>query len=358
MLGMSLLMGGLQAAGSLLGGFGREKAAKKAKEEELAAKREYNAEKIRLARQTHKRAQAAAKVPLKQTTVVSGAGRLGDLVRDAEANGFNPLTVLRSGGQAYYAQTMTQNVTTGHNAMTAAMAGSDIQSATIPVFSSTQVPDKMEAIGGAIQSGASAFQDGYQQYAQQNHQTAMLNAQLAGAQRPGASRASRFLYTPTASGASGGISTGGNAVLSSNPAGSNWWDILVGGVAENLFLKTPKGFDAMDTDQNRMCAFGYCLEGDPNTSTAATVSDLAGEPAEWIWTPVWLTAAINHTWNKTLPGFSKDPQGWAAAQVKSAADYIWDLSKNASDSWNFQQLQELNTRDPYSGQAPRSGFGW
>lgn len=205
MLG-SLISGGL----SLLSGlFGRSSAQKRAAQE-AAAIRQLNeqatANAAAMNDYVRKKAAAAAKVPIVTKSV--GKGNLAALVADAEAHGFNPLTVLRSGGQQFYAE--NTSTTTGSTAMEAALAGTQLPalSAVIP---QTQVPGIGEVIGNALSSFGSQWLSERTAAQNQANQMELINAQLKGAQTPGSYKGPRSFSVPsmTSSGGSGYVPGGG-----------------------------------------------------------------------------------------------------------------------------------------------------
>lgn len=194
------LIGAAVSGGSsfLSGLFGRSGAKKRAAEEvrriEQANRANRDAAK-EMNRQVRARADKAAKVPI--VTKQVGQGNLAAMVTDAVKNGFNPLTVLRSGGQAYYAGSTT--TVTGSTAMDAALAGQHI--ATLqPLISQTQVPSTGEVFGNALQAMAGSFTSMMSTNQAQQFQMDLLGMQIAGANANSLfnHNLSRSFATPTA----------------------------------------------------------------------------------------------------------------------------------------------------------------
>lgn len=159
-------------------------------------------------------------------------GNVKAMVDAAEANGFNPLTLLRAGGLGSFSSSRTtygnvndktvtkygksvvqesggttdESVVTGSTAMDAALAGQHIPQLSA-VISQERVPGIGDVIGNALNTGINAFLTDKQQAQQNQFQMDMLQATLNGANQPGASTGSRSFATPSARIAGGNIST-------------------------------------------------------------------------------------------------------------------------------------------------------
>lgn len=159
--------------------FGKSGAQKRADEERRRIEQANRANRDaanKMNREVRARADKAAKVPI--VTKQVGQGNLSAMVADAIKNGFNPLTVLRSGGQAYYAGSTT--TVTGSTAMDAALAGQHI--ATLqPLISQTQVPSTGEVFGRALETMAGSITSMMNTNQAQEFQFDFLAAQIAGA---------------------------------------------------------------------------------------------------------------------------------------------------------------------------------
>lgn len=288
-----LAMGGLQGLGSLISGFGRRQSARNMANQEIWAKATYNDQLLRLAKQTHKRAKAAAQVPVTTT------GNLQALVADAERSGFNPLTVLRSGGLSYY------NSVTGASAMQAALAGSDIQAMRVPVFSSTQVPSTAEVVGDSVQSALNSFSSSIGTAQQQAHETnlAMLN-------RP-VSAAAGTVYDSNGmidSSGSGPLMGPGSAGVLGGGAGG--WASLLSGVYQDFISRGGPLFGTQRSapDGVSMGKVIGVVESDPTVSKAEVVQQNWGEGWDWLWGLYKPFADLRYTIGKHYP------QGWLATE--------------------------------------------
>lgn len=255
-LGASLISGLASLAGGLLG---RDSARKRAEAEtnnQLMINNQSRADATAMNIAVQKRAQAAAKVPIvtktvnkptvvttspttTRTTHISNEGvytksNLADLVKDAEANGFNPLTVLRAGGLGSYSTSRnfggstdttytsagkvttaggdTTTTVTGSTAMDAALAGQHMP-VLMSINPSTQVPGVGEVLGNAINAGVNQWQDDRRQSQQNQFQMDMLQAQLKGANQRGSS--GDWFGSPRAVTAGGNYNTAGGGNLGS-----------------------------------------------------------------------------------------------------------------------------------------------
>lgn len=175
------LIGAAVSGGSSLisGLFGRSGAKKRAAEEVRRIEQANRANRDaanEMNRKVRARADKAAKVPI--VTKQVGQGNLSAMVADAIKNGFNPLTVLRSGGQAYYAGSTT--TVTGSTAMDAALAGQHIATMQ-PLISQTQVPSTGEVFGKALENVAGSITSMMNTNQAQKFQFDFLAAQIAGA---------------------------------------------------------------------------------------------------------------------------------------------------------------------------------
>lgn len=342
MLG-ALISGGLSLASGLLGGLGKQSSEKKQEEqlrqqraEEKAAAVNYNARTTRNAllmnKLVRKRADRAAKVPLVEET--TGEGNLQKLVADAEASGFNPLTVLRAGGQGFYAS--SRKTTTGHNAMEAALAGQHLPQLMTEVGQTSVQTARTgtDVLTSGLAAGVSGFQSGLEQEWQNQHALNLVQAQLQGAQRQGAYSGSRFGYVPSAVGAGGRVTSNGSGVLRSANATLNG----------NPMLLSPQQIGATQVSNEETLGGGFCLgsfgcvELDPNVSTGDHMETLLGEAAGFIWP--FISVPLHAQYNLTKAGVG-GPRVMGEAARRAIISY-------AKDAYSKSGITGLNaTRGVY-----------
>lgn len=251
----------------LFGKSGAEKraAADRAEIEHVNRENRKAAEKMN--REVRARAAVAAKVPI----VTTGKGNLSQLVRDAEKNGFNPLTVLRAGGQAFYASTSV----TGSTAMDAALAGQHL-STLQPRISQTQVPSTGEVLGKALESGVGTFTNLMSQQQAQQFQMDLTAMQIEGQNRSGYGFGRSF-YVPS-NAVSGSVGRTGSAPLSSAKPPSDW---LSPWINPGIFGDTLDAPSAAKTPEY-LQFMGLKWERDPHTTRAVGLEDWYGDDLGWL----------------------------------------------------------------------------
>lgn len=274
----ALVSAGSSLIGGLLGKAGKEDQRKKDLRDQ-AVRNQLNFDLIAsMNADVRARAEAAAKIPIVTTTegydnstiTSTGSVDIAAMMKAASDSGFNPVTFLRNGGMAAYAKTVTDNqrkysetqtVTGAHN-MDAALAGQQIfQHGAAP--SQMSVPSTGEVFGNAITSGANAWLQNYNQIQQNEFQSKLLDAQLAGNNQAAAQRArgmggsGNSNYDPRRSGnvpqahLNGDYSTGkGNAAMSSKSKIPDLYtpyiDNSAGGNGRTVWLPNP---DIADSEQ-------------------------------------------------------------------------------------------------------------
>lgn len=182
MLG-ALAAGVIQGAGSLFSGFGaasKQRARDKANVRAMDVANQINAGRTEdMNRQIRARADAAALVPVVTTTntdygrheetLTAGDINVDAFIKQSNAMGINPISMLRSGAMGYYARTSSQTrtggrdsvttTTTGERAMDAALAGSEI-----PYYQANQLLGAAPQSTGEILGGS--LSDAYGAYSQ------------------------------------------------------------------------------------------------------------------------------------------------------------------------------------------------
>lgn len=360
---LGAIVSGLTSLAS--GILGRDSARKRAEAEtnnQLMINNQSRADATAMNIAVQKRAQAAAKVPIVtktvnkptvvtsspttvRTTHISNEGvytksNLADLVKDAEANGFNPLSVLRAGGLGSYSTSRnfggstdttyssggkvttsggdTTTTVTGSTAMDAALAGQHLPML-MSINPQTQVPGVGEVIGNAINAGVNQWQDDRRQSQQNQHQMDMLNAQLSGANQRGS--AGGWFGSPRA------VTAGGNF----NVAGG-------GGLAPASTYKKPGDL---------LFAGGAPIYTDPGTSNAEDWETRYSDPGGWIGGVI--AADIDLGLNLRKHGLPATP--WEAGAM--AREYMGTVYDKVTD-WieNFSPSKPGNYGRPYDSSNP------
>lgn len=360
MLG-SLLMGGLSALGSLFGGSGKRKSEKDLQRRRDAATKAYNAEQVRITdkmnREVRARADRAASKPISVTTV--GDGNLAGLVADAERNGFNPLTVLRAGGQGLYARS-TQR-TYGSEAMNAALAGQHMPQ--MAMAEQGYITSNAEVMGGAVNAGLGAMSQQLQQEWQNAAALDLVNAQLAGAQRQGAYQGSRSFFTPSATLAGGVTSASGNGALAiagafgrgAGTSSSNWTKAFSALPESRLNKQMPQ------SQVGGEYCFGFCWALDPTVSAGQAVEDVLAEPGSWAHALPAIGAHIAYnitgqTMRDRLANWYNAPSAKSGPDVfASAYKAIADYADYAKRQWMEYDARKVLNTDPFSGNYK---LGW
>lgn len=223
-----LISGGASLISGLLG-MGSEKARDKENAKRVREANERNEKRVQdMNADVRARADAAANLPI--IVNQQGGVNVSEMMKGAEAAGFNPVTWLRNGAMAAYSTTSQQ--TWNSHAMDAALAGSEIFQESAPAMSTARGPG--EVLGSALQTGASAWVAEAQQQRQDSFQLALMDMQLQGANRAG-NVGPRSGYVPTAFLGGNGATSSGSAVLSSNPGWSG--------------VNAPPGWMNTDTDK-------------------------------------------------------------------------------------------------------------
>lgn len=368
---LGAIIGGLLSAGaSFLGGMGRKQSAQRQQELEMQGLRDYNiasqaaadranaaiAKNNTTVRQinltTRKRADRAAKVPLVEKQTSWNRVDVGRMVRDAENNGFNPLTFLRSGALPLYAQSFGASRTTGHNAMAAALApqmatqAESIMPNLVPVVPNTQVPSSMEVFGSAAQAGVNSFLQGWQQDQQNQFQAGLVQMQLDSYARRGSA--------PRYSGGGGGGGGGGGASFNAPVATMAGGVTTNGGNLPSPFLTTAEAGLVEEQPQKSLppvCYFGICMEPLPGTTSAGTMEEGHGEPVSWAWGVGTIAGTV--LYNAALAAKEYAP---SAGSMRDAEAYINkignDLWKGVME-WNWEKAGQ---RDPFIESAPKIGW--
>lgn len=284
-----LLTAGLSFGASFLSGlFGKSGAEKRAAADRAEIEhvnRENRKAAENMNREVRARAAKAAKIPIVTKTV--GSGNLSKLVADAEANGFNPLTVLRSGGQAFYAG--STSTVTGSTEMDAALAGQHL-SVLQPRISQTQVPSTGEVLGKALESGVGTFTSLMSQQQAQQFQMDLTEMQIAGSNRAGSSYGGRSFYVPSnAVSGSVGRTAGGTLSNASPPA-----DWLAPWINPGIFGDTTDAPSSAKTPEY-LQYLGVKWLRDPHTTRAVGMEDWYGDDLGWL--PMALIGSADAIYN-------------------------------------------------------------
>lgn len=211
MLATTALSGGL----SFMSGLGQKQSTAKQNRLQMienARMDELNQSRLEVVNQKN---EALGREMLTIPEVTTGWSDMRGLVEDAEAAGFNPLSVLRAGGLSLYAGKMT----TGHNAADAFKLMSPSAQFGTPTTIQRE-PSMLEVVGSAGNAALSTFQSGYKTMQAQDFQMMTLDRQLAAIAQAGGNRSLNLagngtggLYVPMTGG--GGLSGAGGGTAKS-----------------------------------------------------------------------------------------------------------------------------------------------